>query len=100
MKKYNNVENMKKYEGNMKKYEGNMKKYEGKMKKYEGKMKKYEGNMTKYIGRRTWKNSRLSSGGNLTRIQFLRWPLVPKGKAGLPPKKWRCRISSSQVFNN
>ena len=25
-------------------------------------------------------------GGNHTRTQFLRWPPVPEGKAGLPPK--------------
>ena len=64
-----------------------MKRYEGKMKKnYEGKMEKY---VPLYIGRKTSKNFEPSSGsggGNLTRIRFLRWHPVPKGKVGLPPK--------------
>jgi len=63
-----------------------MKKYEEKMKRYERKMKNYEGKMEKYvplrIGRRTSKNSAPSS----MRGRGQRWPPVPKGKAGLPPK--------------
>ena len=49
---------------------------------------KYKGNMTKYIGRKIRKIPAFQQeeGGNLTRTQFLRWPPVPKGKVGLPPK--------------
>ena len=49
------------------------------MKEYEGICGKYEGNMTI--------PGLPAGGGNLTRTQFLRLPPVPKGKAGLPPKK-------------
>jgi len=43
------------------------------------------------MSRGTWKISSRGEGGALrvprTRTQFLRWLPVPKGKAGLPPKK-------------
>ena len=109
---------MMKYEGKMKKYEGKMKKYEGKMKKYEEKNEEIWRNIMKEIWRNNveiwrkneemwreneelWRrNGEICSsmekfwafqqeGGNLTPTQFLRWPPVPKGKAGLPPKKGR-----------
>ena len=44
-------------------------------------------------------------GGNLTRTQFLRWPPVPKGKAGSPPKyaenmKWGVGRESLEFFKS
>ena len=80
-----------------------MKQYEGNVKKYEGIYGKYEGNITKYIGRRTWKNFGSSSRGrgNLTRTQFLGWPPVPNGKAGLPPKKtWVYETPLSRIIQS
>ena len=79
---------MKKYQEKMKKYERNMKEYLGNMTKYEGKMKEYEGIYRPRYGSWDIKNS--LGWGNVTRIrtrtEFSRLSLVPKGKAGLPPK--------------
>jgi len=61
------------------------------MKKYERNMEKYERNMKEYrpSDLEKFRAFQQEGGGNLTRTQFLRWPPVPKEKAGLPPKKSR-----------